>query len=481
MTDLAVTLRVKARSKSGPIVYARWRDELGGSVERKVGPGWVVPIGSPEAKSKGRMIGETWTERAGRAPEGFLTPDRALQLVPDVVAAWRSEQSAAEDEEAADTETALDERAARLAAGALLRDVAHEWLEYEKGDDTVGWKKGTYDGHRFRTGRIVRELDDFLGHATRIEEVEQNHLRHVLRVLRPEKNGKVIEGQQMKLKTREQYQAGLRALFRWAVDESYILESPAEGDLLADGNPNRLRRRRRRVTQADVDAELLRDDEILTPAQIWAVVDDLRGKFLELPEAAQRSILRSRDLSVQDAAMVLLGGFNGLRAGEIIALEWRALDLEDGWLTVRINRTAGVTDTPKGARPRILRLEPEVLTMLRALRVRGYALAPTERVFIGRAGGHVDLCNFRKRFKAAQDRVGITPLRKVQGLRHSFAVAKARQGTPLAIIQTELGHSSPTLTARYRRFVRGIYNPAARISDRAPQPSSAPKQLPVAA
>lgn len=462
MTDLAVTLRVKDRRKTGPIVYARWRDDQNGSVERKIGPGWVVPLGASNAKSKGRRIGEQWIERAGRAPEGSVTPDRALQLVPDVVAAWQNEQAAAEVE-AVDEQ---DERAARLAAGAPLREVADRWLAYEKGDEEVGWKKGTYDGHRFRTTRLIRELDKFLGRKTRVEEIEEEHLRHVLRVMKPERNGKVIEGQQMKLKSRKEYEAGVKALFRYAVDESYILRSPAEGDLLADGEPTRLRRRRRRVTQADVDAELLRDDEFLTPAQIWDVVDDLRGTFPDLIGAAL--VARADELDVQDAAMVMVGGFVGLRAGEIIALEWGALDLEDGWLTVRLNRTAGVTDVPKGGRPRVLRLEPEVVRMLEALRHRAHSLAPADRVFVGRNGGHVDLGNLRKRFYLAQERVGITPRRKVHGLRHSFAVARARQGTPLSIIQTELGHSSPQMTARYRRFVRGEYNPSARISDREP-------------
>jgi integrase len=461
MMDLAVSLRVKDQGK-GPIVYARWRDGRGGSVERKIGAGWVVPVGSANAKRKGRMISEKWTERAGRPPEGFVTPDRARQLVPEVVAAWQREHAAAQTE----TNRDQDERAARLAAGAPLREVADRWLAYEKGDEEVGWKKGTYDGHRFRIGRLIRELDALHGGETRVEEVDEELLRQALRDIKPERNGKVIEGQQMKLKTRTEYQAAVRALFRFAVDESYISESPAEGDLLADGGSTRLRRRRRRVTQADVDAELLRDDEFLTPAQIWAVVDDLRGTFPDRP--GDELVSRAGDLDVQDAAMVMVGGFNGLRAGEIIALEWAALDLEDGWLTVRLNRTAGVTDVPKGGRPRVLRLEPEVVRMLKALRHRGHSLAAQDRVFVGRNGGHVDLGAFRGRFYAAQRRVGITPRRKVHGLRHSFAVARARQGTPLSIIQTELGHSSPHMTARYRRFVRGEYNPAARISDRVP-------------
>jgi integrase len=459
MADVAISLRVKDQG-AGPVVYARWRDEDGGQVEKKIGPGWVVRVGAANAKRKGRPIGEKWTERAGRAPEGHFTPDAARERVPVVFAAWRQERAAT----LADQHREDDERAARLAAGAPLRDVADRWLAYEKGDEEVGWKQGTYDGHRFRIGRLIRELDALHGRLTRVEEVDEDLLRQVLRDMKPERNGKVIEGQQMKLKTRTEYQAAVRALFRFAVDESYISESPAEGDLLADGGATRLRRRRRRVTQADVDAELLRDDEFLTPTQIWAVVDDLRGTFPDRP--GDELVSRAGDLDVQDAAMVMVGGFNGLRAGEIIALEWGALDLEDGWLTVRLNRTAGVTDVPKGGRPRVLRLEPEVVRMLEALRHRGHSLAVEDRVFVGRNGAHVDLGAFRDRFYAAQRRAGITPRRKVHGLRHSFAVARARQGTPLSIIQTELGHSSPQMTARYRRFVRGEYNPAARISDR---------------
>jgi integrase len=459
MAEVAVSLRVKDQG-AGPVVYARWRDEDGGQVEKKIGPGWVVPAGAANAKRNGRPIGEKWTERAGRAPDGYLTPNAARERVPLIFAAWQEERAGA----LADEHREQDERAARLASGAPLREIADSWLEYEKGDEEVGWKKGTHDGARFRIGRLIRELDVAAGGTCRVEQVDAAMLRRVLRELKPVRNGKVIKGQQMKLKTRVEYAAAARALFRHAVSEGYVTESPAEGDLLADGDGVERRRRRRRVTQAEVDAELLRDHEFLTPVQIWAVVDDLLDGF---PHAvADDPAVRAGQLDVQDAAMVLLGGFVGLRAGEIIALEWGAVDLVDGWLTVRLNRTAGVTDVPKGGRPRILRLEPEVLRVLKALRLRGYSLGDTNRVFIGRDGAHVDLAAFRGRFYAAQRRVGIAPCRKVHGLRHSFAVARARQGTPLGIIQAELGHSSPQMTARYRRFVRGEYDPSARISDR---------------
>jgi integrase len=459
MAEVAVSLRVKDQG-AGPVIYARWRGEDGGQVEKKVGPGWVVQAGAANAKRNGRAIGEKWIERAGRAPDGYLTTNAARERVPLVFAAWQEERSAA----LADQHREKDERAARLASGAQLREVADSWLEYEKGDEDVGWKKSTYDGARFTVGRLIRELDAAAGGKCRVEQVDAPMLRRVLRDLKPERNGKVIEGQQMKLKTRVEYAAAARALFRHAVSEGYLMESPAEGDLLADGDGVDKRRRRRRVTQADVDAELLRDHEFLTPDQVWAVVDDLLDGF---PDAVDGDpAMRARQLDVQDAVMVLLGGFAGLRAGEIIALEWGAVDLIDGWLTVRLNRTSGVTDVPKGGRPRILRLEPEVLKILKALRLRGFSLGTTDRVFVGRDGAHVDLAAFRGRFYAAQRRVGIAPCRKVHGLRHSFAVARARQGTPLGIIQAELGHSSPQMTARYRRFVRGEYNPSARISDR---------------
>ena len=41
-----------------------------------------------------------------------------------------------------ETNREQDERAARLAAGAPLREVAGRWLAYEE----VDWKKDTYDG-----------------------------------------------------------------------------------------------------------------------------------------------------------------------------------------------------------------------------------------------------------------------------------------------------------------------------------------------
>ena len=76
------TLRVRDRG-NGPIIYARWRDRDGRSVERPVGPGWLVGPREGEAKPNGRRIGE-WRERRGRAPDGFLTVQDALEQLGDV-------------------------------------------------------------------------------------------------------------------------------------------------------------------------------------------------------------------------------------------------------------------------------------------------------------------------------------------------------------------------------------------------------------
>src|SRR4051794_12703742 len=88
------TLRVRDRGR-GPIIYARWRDDDGHSVERPVWPGWLVGPQEGDAKPNGRQIGE-WRERRGRPPAGFLTVQAALERLGDVRGQWEVESAVVE-------------------------------------------------------------------------------------------------------------------------------------------------------------------------------------------------------------------------------------------------------------------------------------------------------------------------------------------------------------------------------------------------
>ena len=66
--------------------------------------------------------------------------------------------------------------------------------------------------------------------------------------------------------------------------------------------------------------------------------------------------------------MVLAGGDAGLRLGEIIALEWRDIDLAARRLTVERSDWQGHVTVPKGGRSRQLPLTQRLTAALKAAR-----------------------------------------------------------------------------------------------------------------
>jgi integrase len=78
------------------------------------------------------------------------------------------------------------------------------------------------------------------------------------------------------------------------------------------------------------------------------------------------TVARKRD--AQAYPMVLLGGDAGLRLGEIIALEWRDVDLSARRLTVQRSEWLGHVTVPKGGRSRQLPMTQRLTAALKAAR-----------------------------------------------------------------------------------------------------------------
>src|SRR5436305_535812 len=117
--------------------------------------------------------------------------------------------------------------------------------------------------------------------------------------------------------------------------------------------------------------------------------------------------------------MVMFAAATGLRPGEWIALEQRDIDREARVVYVRrAYRNGRLKCTKTEASVRAVPLQAIALAMLEQLP----ADTNSALLFPAARGGHVDLHNFRNRdWKPAQHAAGITPLRRVYDLRHTFA------------------------------------------------------------
>lgn len=132
------------------------------------------------------------------------------------------------------------------------------------------------------------------------------------------------------------------------------------------------------------------------------------------------------ELGPRYGPLVLFAAATGLRPGEWIALEHRDIDRDARVIHVRRAYRNGRVKCPKTE------------ASVRAVPLQTIALAALERlpanersplVFPSPNGTHFDLHNFRNRYwKSAQLAAGITPLRRVYDLRHTFATFALRAG-----------------------------------------------------
>jgi integrase len=154
-------------------------------------------------------------------------------------------------------------------------------------------------------------------------------------------------------------------------------------------------------------------------------------------------------LGPRHGPMVLFAAATGLRPGEWLALEHRDIDREAQVAYVRRTLRNRRIKTPKTkASLRAVPLQAVALGALDELRPD----AECPLLFPSVRGGHIDLHNFRNRvWKPAQKAAGITPLRRVYDLRHTFATFALRagistfdlsryMGTSLAMIDRHYGH-----------------------------------------
>ena len=136
---------------------------------------------------------------------------------------------------------------------------------------------------------------------------------------------------------------------------------------------------------------------------------------------------------------VFLALTTGMRRGELSALEWSDLDLENGVVTVR-NKKAHFT---KSRKVRKLALPPAAVEMLEALRSRTFG----DIVFQTSLGTPM-VNHVNDQFKTIVEDAGI-PHCTIHDLRRTFCSHLAMSGANQAIVQKLAGHASITTTLNH--------------------------------
>jgi integrase len=157
--------------------------------------------------------------------------------------------------------------------------------------------------------------------------------------------------------------------------------------------------------------------------------------------------------------MVLLAGDAGLRLGEIVALEWRDVDLPARRLTVQRSDWCGHVTVPKSGRPRRLPMTQRLTAALKAARhLRG------GRVLCLPDGSAITRDRVIKAIRTAQRVAGLSES-GVHLLRHTFCSHLAMKGAPARAIQELAGHADLTTTQRYMHLSPAATEDAIRLLD----------------
>ena len=209
---------------------------------------------------------------------------------------------------------------------------------------------------------------------------------------------------------------------------------------------------------------------LLKKAVEWGELDRLPCTIKLLPnpkktmgfhdfEEYERLLTVAQKRDPQAYLMVLLGGDAGLRLGEIVALEWRDIDLHARRLTVQRSDWHGHVTVPKGGRSRCLPMTQRLTSALKASRH-----LRSERVLCLPDGAPITRDRVIKAIRSAQ-RVAAVPEAGVHVLRHTFCSHLAMKGAPARAIQELAGHADLSTTQRYMHLSPAATEDAIRLLD----------------
>lgn len=156
---------------------------------------------------------------------------------------------------------------------------------------------------------------------------------------------------------------------------------------------------------------------------------------------------------IRNRALLVVLYRSGLRISEALSLAPKDLDANVG--TVRVLHG-------KGDKARVIGLDPGAWAILQLwLDRRAHLHVPRRApVFCTLDGGPLKSAYIRAMLPRLARRAGVEKRVHAHGFRHTFAFELAGEGTPMHLIQQQLGHSSIATTDRYVRHL----NPTAAIA-----------------
>jgi integrase len=209
---------------------------------------------------------------------------------------------------------------------------------------------------------------------------------------------------------------------------------------------------------------------LLKKAVDWDVIDRMPCAVTLLPvpktsmsfydfDEYERLVAATSSVDATAHLIVLLGGEAGLRCGEMIALEWRDVDLGKRQICVQRSDWNGQVTTPKGGR---LRYVPLTIRLAAAFRDHRHLRSPN--VLCQDDGQPLTRQMVQSRALRASRRAKLSQ-GGVHILRHTFCSHLAMRGAPARAIQELAGHADLSTTQRYMHLSPAATEDAIRLLD----------------
>lgn len=151
----------------------------------------------------------------------------------------------------------------------------------------------------------------------------------------------------------------------------------------------------------------------------------------------------AKQMRPEALAVILLGGDEGLRRGEMAALRWDAIDFVKSEIIISKAVSGKEISAPKNGQARRVPMSDAVAVAMRAIP------KTSEWVFAGRFKGHVSPNTLYKWVARLLTHAGIKQARSLHSLRHFFCDRLSSLGAPVNTIRELAGHGSIAMTQKY--------------------------------
>ncbi len=290
----------------------------------------------------------------------------------------------------------------------LFSEVAKDWLEHKK----QNLRESTWDVYKGHTVKHFHDLD-----SLRINRIS---------VARIEKYITSRQKQGMNILTLRKILVSLGQIMAYAVRHRYIDYNPVRDAERPRGQGGEKRKKIRILTIEEIN---------------------------NLLEAVTNRKYRT---------LFLLAIMSGARQGELLGLKWPDVDWDNS--QIHIQRTYNhqmFFDVKTGTSRRKIDIGPKVITRLKKWKL-ACPVCELDLVFPNQAGKPINHNNLVSRHFNPALKAAKIPKIRFHDMRHTFASLLIEQGENIKYIQSQLGHSTPSVTWNvYAHLIKPVNQEAA--------------------